>query len=256
MKKSRDELSSIALYDPVDKGIKKLDGFIECSTDEVKKVMLSLPTKSCELDYIPTKILKDHIDALAPLVCSVVNLSLKTGHFPLKWKEALITPLLKKPGLKLIPKNYRPVSNLSHLSKVLEKCMLKRFMSHCTDENLIPVHQSAYIPHRSCETSLLKVANDILWAFERKESVALVALDLSAAFDTVDHSVLLTILERQFGLTDTVLWIKNYLAPRSFIIKINNAKSDSKQPKVSVPQGSVAGPTLYWAYASPLKDVA
>ena len=102
------------------------------------------------------------MDVLAPLICDVVNKSFEEGKFPRHWKEAIIRPLLKKHELELISKNYRPVSNLSYLSKVLEKCMLKRFMVHCNEENLIPSHQSAYLPHRSCETSLLKVQNDRL----------------------------------------------------------------------------------------------
>jgi hypothetical protein len=88
-----------------------------------------------------------------------------------------------------------------------------------------------------------------------KESVAIV--DLSAAFDTVDHSILLSILEKEFGVCGTaLLWIKNYLSPRTFTVKVNDGCSEPKSLHFSVPQVSMAGPTFYWAYASPLKTVA
>ena len=127
--------------------------------------MNQLKTKTCELDCMPTKLMKEYASVTGPLINTVINKSLEQGEFPEHWKKAIVRPLLKKSGLEMIPKNYRPVSNLSYLSKVLEKSVLKRFMNHCTKEDLIPHHQSAYLPNRSCETSLLKVVNDILWKF-------------------------------------------------------------------------------------------
>ena len=94
----------------------------------------------------------------------------------------------QKVGLELICMNYRPVSNLSFLSKLLEKCVLLQFNTHCTENNL-PGYQSAYREHFSCETALVKLMDDILCNMEGKELKALVAIDLSAAFDTVDHDV-------------------------------------------------------------------
>ena len=110
--------------------------------------------------------------------------------------------------------------------------------------------------NHSCETSLLKIINDMLWAMERKNVTAMVVMDLSAAFDTVDHDILLSILENKFGIKDVALrWFESYLRPRSCKVSINPAYSAEKQLPFSVPQGSCAGPSLFLAYASTLQEV-
>ena len=139
-------------------------------------------------------------------------MSLTTSPFPLDWKIAIIRPLLKKAGLELSKKNYRPVSNLCSLSKLVECCMLKQFLKHCDNNCLLPDFQSAYWANYSTETSLVKMANDILWAMEEQHITMMVILDLAVAFDMVDHSILLKLLENQFEVTDTALkWFHNYL---------------------------------------------
>ena len=106
------------------------------------------------------------------------------------------------------------------------------------------------------ETSLIKLINDILWAMERQEVTALTALDFSADFDTVDHEILIEVLEHQFGMTNSALmWFKTYLYPRKFIVYIDGHHSREIFLKFSVPQGSLAGPVLYLAYASTLRYV-
>ena len=95
-------------------------------------------------------------------------------------------------------KNYRPVSNLPFMSKLVEKCMLAQFNKHCKDNLLMPDYQSAYRSNYSCETSLVKLVNDTLWGFENQNAVSLISLDLSAAFDTVDHNVLLDVPDLEF----------------------------------------------------------
>ena len=117
-------------------------------------------------------------------------------------------------------------------------------------------YQSAFRANHSCETSVLKLCNDILWAIERQEITALVALDLSAAFDTVNHSVLLNVLHNQFGITGNVLnWYDTYLRPRQCYVEITGSRSQSRLIDFSVPQGSFAGPVLYSVYASTLQTV-
>ena len=118
----------------------------------------------------------------------------------MEWKIAIIRPQLKKLSLTLIHSNYRSVSNLPFLSKVVEKVVLDQIASHCTNHGLIPDYQSAYCTNYSCETTLLKIVNDILWAMERQDITALIAIDLSAAFNTVDHNILIEVLHRNLGL--------------------------------------------------------
>ena len=103
-----------------------------------------MPTKSCKLDVLSTKVLKDIITSLLPLLTKIINLSLTEGVFEEELKVAIIHPLLKKVGIDLISNNYRPVSNLPFLSKVVEKAALKQFCKHCNDNSLLPTYQSAY----------------------------------------------------------------------------------------------------------------
>ena len=114
-------------------------------------------------------------------------------------------------GLELTESNYRPVSKLPFLSKVVEKCVL-RFNKHCEKYDLMPDYQSAYQANYSCETALIKIMDDILWSLEKQEVVPLVAIDLSAAFDTVDHDLLLGVLRKKFGIDQVTLkWFTLYL---------------------------------------------
>ena len=145
----------------------------------------------------------------------MVNTSLTFGVFASDWKTFIIRPLLKKLGLELLLANYRPIGNLSFISKVVEKCAVKQFIQHCNDQDLIPDYQSAYRSAYSTETALVKITNDILWSFEKQHASALIVMDLSTAFDTADHQILLDILENRFGITETALsWFRTYLQPR------------------------------------------
>ena len=101
--------------------------------------------------------------------------------------------------------NYRPVSNLQFISKVVKKCTLNQLTGHCNKYNLLPEYQSAYRKYYSCKTSLLKLVNYALWAMENKLITAVTVMDLSAAFDTVRHELLLTVLKEQFGIKDVAL---------------------------------------------------
>ena len=125
--------------------------------------------------------------------------------------------MLKKLGSALISPNYRPVSNLPFISKVIERSMLLQVIHHCEAYNLQSNYQSTYRADYSCETAVLHLSNDILWAQERQSITALVVIDLSAAFDMVDHNILLNILKNKFGIDGEALkWFDSYLRPRSF----------------------------------------
>ena len=127
---------------------------------------------------------------------------------------------------------------------------------HCLTYNLQPDYQSAYRANYSCETSSLKLSNNVLWPFEHQNIMVLTALDLSAAFNTVDHAILLQTLSDKFGITDqAVHWFEEYLQPRSFNVLINNSFSKEISLKYSVPQGSVAGANVFNLYCGTLSDV-
>ena len=189
-----------------------LKKFSPLSCNDVHKEILSMSNKTCELDHIPTEVLKGILPTILGPITERVNLSLPTGSFAQDWKTAIIKPLLNKPGLDLATKNYRPVSNLSFLSKLVEQCMLKQLLQHCEDNHLLPNFQSAYQANYSTETSLVKLVNDTLWSIEKKQITMVAILGLLAAFDTVDHDILLSILNKQFGICGNALeWFNSYL---------------------------------------------
>ena len=148
------------------------------------------------------------------------------------------------------------VSNLSFLSKILEKCAPLQFNNHCTVNNLLLDYQSAYREHFSCETALVKLMDDILWNMEAQEITAVVAIDLSAAFDTIDHDVLLDVLNNRFGLDgNTQDWIDSYLRTRKFKVNIGQSYSEEIDVKFLIPQRSIFGPVLYSTYTSILEEI-
>lgn len=153
-------------------------------------------------------------------------------------------------------KNYRPVSNLSFISKVLEKVVAHRIQSHITSTNTSNPLQSAYKKFHSTETALLRIQNDILTAMDKGKVTALTLLDLSAAFDTIDHNLLLKRLEQWFGISGSALaWLSSYLEDRSQQIKLGDTLSPKSALPFGVPQGSVLGPILFTLYTTPLSTV-
>jgi hypothetical protein len=234
-----------------------LSSFKAATEQEVKKIIQGSKVTQCSLDPIPTKLLRECIDALLPIITKIVNLSLSEGVMPGSLKKALVMPLLKKVNLNLeVLKNYRPVSNLPYLSKVIERVVAARITDFMETNHLNEILQSAYKKLHSCETALLKVQNDILRAVDDNKCVILVLLDLSAAFDTVDHDKILQILLHRIGITGTALkWFKSYLSDRIQSILIDGVESNVWRLLFGVPQGSVLGPILFAIYTSPLGDI-
>ena len=231
-----------------------LDKFRIVSQEEVRKIISSSPSKSCSLDPIPTSILKLCLDELTPVLTLVVNTSLEFADFSPELKRAFVLPLLKKAILDCeILKNFRPVSNLSFLSKLVERIVCVQLVDHLKAHHLYEVFQSAYRQLHSTETALLRVQNDLLRAVDTHGGAILVLLDLSAAFDTIDHQRLLHTLESSFGVKGKVLdWFQSYLTGRTQTVQINKSTSEPHELKYGVPQGSVLGPILFTIYTTPL----
>ena len=127
---------------------------------------------------------------LLPVIAKMINLSLNSGEFADDWKCGLINPILKKPGLDLLYKNYRPVSNSQYASKLTE-VVFNQVYNHMVSNAIFPTLQSSYRQFHSTETALVKVMNDILLKMNSQRVTMLILLDVSAAFDTVDHRILL-----------------------------------------------------------------
>ena len=164
-----------------------MDSFSVLSDHDVAKIIHRSPSKSCEDDPIPTTLLKNILPSVLPLLTALVNGSMQTGVFPEDLKQALVKPLLKKANLDLVDKNYHPVTNLEFAGKIIERAFTDQLTHHIAKYNLMEPMQSSYRMGHSMEMALLKVKTDILRALDNQEVTCLVLLDLSVAFDMVDH---------------------------------------------------------------------
>jgi hypothetical protein len=245
-------------YDNCNAAVPQLHDLKPVTMEELHKVVMSSNSKHCSLDPIPTTLLKGCIDSLLPVLCKIANLSMSSALMPLPFKQATVTPMLKKPSLDREDfKHYRPVSNLPYVSKLVERVVMARLNEHMSAHSLREPLQSAYRPGHSIETALVKVFDDILCAVDSKKCVLLVLLDMSAAFDTIDHNIMLQRLQLLFGISGQALeWLKSYFDSRTQSVSINNCCSSPTALKYGVPQGSVAGPSTIPNYGQPIATLA
>ena len=234
-----------------------LHAFDEITPEEIKEIINSSPNKSCILDPLETSLLKTCLDEVSPCITDIINVSIRTGTVPDVFKTAIVTPLLKKPGLCADDlQNYRPVSNLPFISKILEKVILKQVSRHLEKNNLYIDLQSAYRKGHSTETALVRIINDLLLVLDKGGTSALALLDLSAAFDTVDHNLLVRRLHESFGISGSALsWFQSYLSHRKQMVRIGSATSAPCDLSFGVPQGSVLGPVLFTLYTCPVPEI-
>ena len=239
-------------------GAPEFNAFEPTHEQELKKIILSSNSKSCVLDPIPTSLIKQCIDAIVPILVQIINRSFSSKRFPDSLKLAIVIPLLKKILLDIEnKKNFRPVSNLPFLGKLIEKTAVGRFKGHITKHELDEILQSAYKELHSVETALVKVYDDMLCALDSGKCVMLALLDFSAAFDTIDHEILFKRLYDSFGIAgDAADWLKSYFTNRSQVVNINGSVSEAHALEFGMPQGSVLGPFSFPKYAYPIGRIA
>ena len=230
----------------------KLSSFCLCSCSDIKNIILKAPTTSCMLDDLPTHIFKKHIDLFLPYLTDLINKCLSSGHFPSAFKHAVVKPLLKKESLDESDiKNYRPVSNLSFISKIVEQIVAKQLLFHLTANSLLPMCQSGYRQFHSTETALLEITSELYASMDEQKVSLLALLDMTAAFDCVDHALLLRKLSGVYGISDTVkLWFDSYLPGRTQQVMFAKTLSMVDDVSFGVPRGSVLGPILFILYTS------
>lgn len=233
-------------------------GTFNCvSVEELLELAQELPNKSCDLDPLPMWLFKACLPELINIIHYIVNESLKTGVFPTDLKTAIVRPSLKKPTLDSdVLENYRPISNLEYISKLIEKVVHKQLVEYLDKEKLFPKFQSAYRKFHSCETAVTKIYNDLLIMMDKRDNVVLLLLDLSAAFDTINHNILLNRLQNIYGITGTAIQlIRSYLSKRKLKVSVNGAMSSESYLEIGVPQGSIIGPLLFILYTRDLEEI-
>jgi hypothetical protein len=226
--------------------------FTPVSQNHVLKTMNCLSaSKATGLDNIQVQILKLSARSIAPSLAYLFNFSLRSGVFPDEWKAAKVCPIHKK-GSKLDPGNYRPVSVLPAISKIMERIVHDQLYSYLASNNLLSPQQSGFKKLHSCQTSLHRMTEYLFSEIHKRNVIGLVALDLKKAFDTVNHEIMLSKMELYGVREREKTWFQSYLSLRSQRCCINSCQSDPKTVLCGVPQGSILGPLLFILYVNDL----
>ena len=220
--------------------------------DEVVRIVNSLKSKkSFGHDYISNILLKEIVHEIVEPLTFLINKSLLTGTFPDSMKIAKVIPFYKSKDKREL-NNYRPISLLPVLSKVLEKVVYNRLYNFLLRHNILYDSQYGFRNSHSTVNAISELTAKILNGFDKREYTLAVFLDLSKAFDTINHKILINKLE-YYGVRGVVLdWFKSYLNTRKQYVEYNNVKSDLQKIDCGVPQGSVLGPLLFIIYMNDL----
>ena len=226
--------------------------FSDVTTSTVLSHLKSLDTrKSAGPDNLSARFLKDIAHEIAAPLTSLFNFSLQHGTFPAAWKQSNITPIYKG-GPVDDPSNYRPISVVSVIAKILEKIVSVQLSGYLETNHLFHPHQGAYRSGKSTEDILQSAVDHIVNCLDNKQTVCAAFLDLRKAFDSLDHCLLLHRLQ-DLGVGTVVLqWFQNYLSDRRHRVKRSNTFSDWVEMQGGIPQGSALGPLLFLVYMNSL----
>ena len=238
-----------------EKGVSPCDFKLKAiSVDKVQKLLSSLNvTKSVGSDGISARFLKDAADVIAAPLKHIVNLSLKTGQVPSDFKKARVVPLYKK-GDCNYEGNYRPVSILPVVSKVFKRIVHEQLYEYLNSKNLIYEFQSGFRSTFSTNTALTYLGDKIRFNLDKGDFTGVVLLDLQKAFDTVDHTILLSKLMAAGANNTVVKWFSSYLSSRKQFVDVQGTFSSEESVSCGMPQGSILGPLLFTLYVNDMSS--
>jgi Skp family chaperone for outer membrane proteins len=229
--------------------------FQPTSEEEILQIISNLKNSSSGYDDIKVKLIKSvKHDILTPLA-HICNLSFKEGKIPDSMKIAKILPIHKRGDKKLFA-NYRPVSILPAFSKIIEKLAYKRIMAFLDKHDVLYKYQFGFRKKRSTDMALYTLVDKFYEAIENDEFMVGIFLDLSKAFDTISHEILLRKL-MFYGIRGTTNnWVKDYLTNRKQFVNYNNCKSRMGNIDIGIPQGSILGPLLFLLYINDIHKIS
>ena len=236
---------------------RKLVSFELATEDEIREIVAEYGTKCSPEDPVPASLLKKvDLDIFIPIWTKLVNISLEEGSMELL-KSGVLVPLIKQLddlAGKDKEKNYRPVTNLQFVGKLIERVVKKRLNEHMVDQELESDFEHGYKEGHSTETLLLEAIDELLMSCDKGLPSVIMLLDLSAAFDTIDQEKLLSILREEIGIDGTALkWFESFIKDRTQRVKIRDSYSETGRLIYGEPQGSVLGPPLFNIYIRSLK---
>lgn len=225
------------------------NSFVCLPTDsnEVCRVIRSFPNKGCPPNAIPSFCYKHVAEMIAPIICDLINCSFESGEFPDILKIARVIPIFKA-GSKSSLCNYRPISTLHFISKIFERVMYSRLDKYICRFNLLTDGQFGFRKDLSTSDAVLQFTDAVYNTFNSKKYLISVLLDFSKAFDTVNHSILLSKLQSMGVRGSSLAWFRSYLSNRKQYVSLLNTSSELKNINAGVPQGSIIGPLLFLIY--------
>lgn len=226
--------------------------FSQVSESYIEKIILTGADKPAGIDGLENKLIKMVADIISPAICHIINLCFKESVCPSKWKIAKIIPLPKNAKMPFSGPNSRPISLLPCLGKLLERVVCDQIQDYFFQNNLITAFQHAYRKDYSTATALTQMTDDWLRAIDEQNLVGAVMLDFTAAFDIIEHDILLEKLHCYGFLDSSLTWMESYLKNRSQTVFFNGSYSEFKMLNCGVPQGSCLGPLLYTIYTNDL----